>query len=213
MLARLQGTLNRSDVEQMILVPSRDRLALEGSEINFVVGYSHSSNSQVALDMTLWIAHQTRLATSRSVTVQVVYVVEETTLPTLSSTGSDWRLASRRDARRGGAIVRSRSSEGVIASKGGTSVLEAPVDRVSQFEQADRILWQARCLADEWRGSLKTHLRFGNLADELRQVALTEDASLLIVGCESADHALVRCLGPNFPCPVLGIPQIPSEEI
>ncbi|MBD2328752.1 universal stress protein [Alkalinema sp. FACHB-956] len=217
MLARLQGTLTQTDVEQMILLSSDRRSSVEGKDINLVVGYSNSPKSQAALDLTLWIAHQTRLATSQLVTVQVVYVVEDT-LTTPFTSASDWRTISRVDARRGQGL---RTSEAVLSTLGGDSsssqrrsnvaVLEAPTDRIHQFEQADHILWQARCLADEWRGSLKTHLRFGQVAQELRHVVTDEEATLLIVGCQSTKAPLIRQLGKTFPCPVLGVPELENE--
>ena len=78
MLVRLQGALGRSDlVNQMLLLPQAHSLQTSSDqEINLVVGYSSSPRSQTALDLTLWIAHQTRLATGKQVTVQVVYVVD-----------------------------------------------------------------------------------------------------------------------------------------
>lgn len=190
MLIRLQTVLERSDLaEQMVLLPQMPWHTLNPQpETNLIVGYSNSARSQTALDLTLWIAHQTRLATSKSVTVQVVYVADEPahTLTTLTKTA-----------------VASRSSRSSVAERECRSVMAS---RADQFEQADRILWQARCLADEWRGSLKTHLRFGDVAQELRSVAEAESASLLVLGCESVDHPLIRRLGKRFPCPVLGLP-------
>jgi hypothetical protein len=217
MLVRLQSTLGCSDlVNQMVLVPQMRALGPTSvSEINLVVGFSSSAHSLTALDLTLWIAHQTRLATGKPVTVQVVYVVERPIIPQIpvfaevSNSTSAWvrprshqTLATLGDDRGAGACAT------IVALPEATQSWrsEYQFEQVDQFEQADRILWQARCLADEWRGSLKTHLRFGALATELRSVVKTETASLLIVGCESADHPLVQELGQSFPCPVLGIP-------
>ncbi len=89
------------------------------------------------------------------------------------------------------------------------SISQEALDRVTQFEQADRILWQARCLAEEWRGALKTHLRFGQVAGQLLEVAYAEEASLLILGCESSHNSLVRQLSQrsqDLPFSVLGTP-------
>ncbi len=196
MLARLQATLDRSDlVGKMLLIPSRSLELSPLTAVNLVVGYSGSLKSQAALDLTLWIAHQTKIATSQHVTVQMVYVSEE--LVPVSP-------------------VRSSRS-----SRGRTSVLAMPqpsvrqevLEKSRQFEQADRILWQARCLAEEWRGALKTHLRFGPVAEQLIEVACQEEASLLILGCESAHVPLVRQLanqGKALPFSVIGIP--PMDE-
>ncbi len=169
MLVRLQGALNRYDlIEKMVLLPG---LATKPSgweqtlkETHLVVGYNSSPCSQTALDLTLWIAHKTRLVTCNPVTVQVVYVVEN----------------------------HFHNSQNM---------------KLADIEQADRILWQARSLAEEWRDALKTHLRFGNVATELRAVAQAEAASVLLLGCCSNHHPLVRQLGSDFPCPVLGIPD------
>lgn len=163
MLVRLQGALGRDDLtEQMLLLPSSTAIvrAESSTSTNLVVAYNGSPNSQTALDITLWIAHQTRLATQKQVTVHVVYVIDH-----------------------------------------------------RQFERADHILWQARCLADEWRDSLKAHLRFGTVSTELRAVVLSAAADLLLLGCSSAQHPLVQQLTTELPCPVLGIPsQLSSVE-
>ncbi|NDJ17043.1 universal stress protein [Myxacorys almedinensis A] len=208
MLVRLQDTLGCTDlVNQMLLLPQAKlpvHSTASSSEINLVVGYSHSPRSQTALDLTLWIAHQTRLATGKQVTVQVVYVIDE------------WvqRMADMRPYCDLSRSVEGRSTQGgtAIAQLPDTEVQTVPSSMASVFEQADRILWQARCLAEEWRGSLKTHLRFGSLAEELRTVVEAESASLMILGCESKNHPLVKQLGRGFPCSVLGIPSIIEDN-
>ena len=80
MLERLQSAMGRNDlIEQMVLLPGTAPSAKTASNksVNLIVGYNRSPSSQTALDVTLWIAHQTRLATQKQVTVQVVYVVDE----------------------------------------------------------------------------------------------------------------------------------------
>lgn len=195
MLARLQATLDRSDlVSQMLLIPSRTFELSPLTAVNLVVGYSGSINSQAALDLTLWIAHQTKIATSQQVTVQMVYVSEElvTESPVRSSRSSTGRTS-------------------VLAMPQQPSIRQEALEKSRQFEEADRILWQARCLAEEWRGALKTHLRFGQVAEQLIEVACQEEASLLILGCESTQVPLVRQLanqGKALPFSVLGIPSM-----
>jgi len=82
MLVRLEGAMDRNDlIEQMVLLPepasAAAKWASSTKSINLVVGYTASPRSQTALDLTMWIAHQTRLVTQKQVTVQVVYVVDE----------------------------------------------------------------------------------------------------------------------------------------
>jgi hypothetical protein len=194
MLARLQATLDRTDlVRQMLLIPSRTSEMSNLGAVNLVVGYSGSEKSQAALDLTLWIAHQTKIATTQPVTVQVVYVAEESKVAT-------WSRSTHH---------RSTGRTSVLAMPETRSISQEALDRATQFEQADRILWQARCLAEEWRGALKTHLRFGQVAGQLLEVAYAEEASLLILGCESSHNPLVRQLsqrGQDLPFSVLGTP-------
>nr|WP_199299859.1 universal stress protein [Trichocoleus sp. FACHB-262] len=264
MLVRLQGALGSTDlIEQILLLPQRPKgdrssgkLHLPGqarratkrhlqanrpeaasgadAEINLVVGYNSSPKSQTALDLTLWIAHQTRLATRRQVTVQVVYVINPTDCLDSIPTTTDFRpvrtgkKSSQRQAQLSKALVApdtysaassatssaTSEREGAIATLAEPTLEDAglpfgnyPLCQVDQFEQADRILWQARCLANEWRGSLKTHLRFGQVAQELRSVAKAESAVLLWLGCDSPKNSIVRTLSANSPCPVLGVPS------
>jgi nucleotide-binding universal stress UspA family protein len=198
MLVRLQGTLGRTDlVQKMLLMAGANRP--EEQEINLVVGYSNSPSSQTALDLTLWIAHQTRLATGKQVTVQVVYVVDDgimTRIPVFNGKSRDSKEV-------GGEWRTSRTAIAELET-----MASAQFGMAELFEHADRTLWNARCMAEEWRGSLKTHLRFGRVSKELREVVEAEKASLLILGCDSGDHPLVQQLGSNFPCPVLGIPSV-----
>ncbi len=213
MLVRLQSTLGRSDlVSQMVLLPQAQSLQTSSEQdINLVVGYSSSPRSQTALDLTLWIAHQTRLATRKQVTVQVVYVVDN------RSSQKRSRFAAMTDQ------TQRWTREPLDLVRSTTALVELPevfevnspsleMGMADVFEHADRILWQARCLADEWRGSLKTHLRFGSVDEELTSVVQAESASLLILGCESVKHPLVQQLGKTFPCPVLGIPSGLDED-
>jgi hypothetical protein len=76
----------------------------------------------------------------------------------------------------------------------------------SNLEQVDRVLWQARCLAEEWRGSFNVHLRFGNIVTEIGACITDENAALLFLGCETAEHLLVQQFAQTIHCPVIGIP-------
>ena len=205
MLVRLQGTLGRTDlVQKMLLLPAAQN-RLESPEVNLVVGYSNSPSSQTALDLTLWIAHQTRLATGKQVTVQVVYVIDDGMMNRIPRFDSNARRRGELEAE-----TEWRTSRTAIAEL--ETATQAQFGTVDLFEQADRILWNARCMAEEWRGSLKTHLRFGVVAKELKEVVMSEEASLLILGCDTAEHPLVKQLSGQVLCPVLGIPSVLEVE-
>lgn len=221
MLARLEDALGRTNLAKQMVLQGTASPHPRAQTINLVVGYDGSPRSQTALDLTLWIAHQTRLATSKQVTVQVVYVVNSVA-DSSSQTPDYWGRQEENDRPRP-ELRPDRCLEESLCSVGmaqSSVALAQPADRLAhplsrqleQFEQADRILWQARHLADEWRGSLKTHLRFGQVATELRDVVQAETASLLVLGCESAESPLVQELGNPFPCPILGIPSAMERE-
>jgi hypothetical protein len=229
MLVRLEGAMDRNDlIEQMVLLPEPASAASKWSSstksVNLVVGYNASPRSQTALDLTMWIAHQTRLVTQKQVTVQVVYVVDEqqgiqcpdTFIPdnfshsSVSREPSDFlkALPSKKSAK---SVLQQPKPQVLAVASKKKSVKRRRTKLASAqsewFEQADRILWQARCLAEEWRGSFKAHLRFGNVATELKEVVESEAATLLFLGCNSINHPIVQNLGSNFPCSVLGIPN------
>lgn len=224
MLLRLQNALGQDNLSEQMLLYSGPSTALDSGieskdSVNFVVGYNGSPNSQTALDFVFWMAHQTRLTTCRQVTVHVTYVLDS-----CNSLDSSCSAASSLNELRK-QITASPPSDSVHESQSTRSVLTLPKPAAStpnslvnnsltepylltSLEHADRILWQARCLADEWRGSLEAHLRFGSAASELRQVVEAEHADLLFVGCSSVEHSLVQRLISDFPCPVLGIPPV-----
>jgi nucleotide-binding universal stress UspA family protein len=77
---------------------------------------------------------------------------------------------------------------------------------LSHLEQVDRVLWQARYLAEEWRGSFNTHLRFGDVATEITSFVQAENTALLIMGCREVNHPLVQALISKLSCPLVGIP-------
>lgn len=238
MLVRLQNALGQTNViDQMVL--SAGAITLDSAEtksekaVNLAIGYNGSSNSQIALDLTLWVAHQTRLATQKQVTVHVVYVVDrhfsdptvsgslvtrgrsprrpatpsyvpvpETATATLPRRAPDLWVTDLWDSQ----IWNSHTgSQAIEASLNRCSPVSAPLS-TSLLEQADAILWQARCLAEEWRGSLEAHLRFGQTAAELSSVSESIGADLLLLGCSSDEHRLVQRLIPDVSCPILGIP-------
>jgi nucleotide-binding universal stress UspA family protein len=243
-LARLQSALGRTDlIQQMVLLPQSAKAARKAEvrqTVKLVVGYNGSPNSQTALDMTLWIAHQTRMVTQKQVVVHVVYVLDSgaiapysqqiaapsgySLLPASSifkSVSASSDAAKANDTREG-----KRSQPSIsIANQADHPILSTSqqlleVDYMASDSQpltsldhADYVLWQARCLAEEWRGSLEAHLRFGAVATELRAVLEAEAADLLLLGCNTTTHAIVQQLSIRPPCPILGIPSLlPAEE-
>jgi hypothetical protein len=231
MLVRLEHALNYPDLaKQMMLVPKATNVAVAG-QINLMIAYNGSARSQTALDLTLWIAHQTRLVTPHPVTVQVVYVVDNLSdRPSPADHFSDLYatpmevapdrsgktaldFCDRQDvAELALSQVTARSLSTLMPDdcevelSGLSTSGYSPANQIQQFEKADRILWQARHLADEWRGSLETHLRFGNLIEELRLVSRQVTTTALILGCSSPLDPIVQALGHDLPFPILGIP-------
>jgi hypothetical protein len=229
MLVRLEGAMDRNDLmEQMVLLPEPASAAYKWASstksVNLVVGYNASPRSQTALDLTMWIAHQTRLVTQKQVTVQVVYVVDEiqgsqspdifnsadVSRASLHQLPSEFPKTSASKKSATSVLTKPKPQALAVASKTKSgkrsSSKKVTFSQSDAFEQADRILWQARCLAEEWRGAFKAHLRFGDVATELRAVVESEAATLLFLGCNGVNHPVVQKLGSNFPCSVLGIP-------
>lgn len=206
MLARLQSAIGRDDlIEQMVLLPepkkSFSKKVQKTKSVNLIVGYDASPNSHTALDIAFWIAHQTRLATNNQVTVQAVYVVRENH----KSQRSDILSFARR--------VPQLECATNDLSRAIAPVLTQPKLQgiAPSLQEADRILWQARSLAEEWQGSFKSHLRFGDIATELKNVVELEAADILFLGCKSIHHPIIQVLGSNFPCAVVGIPNCIDE--
>jgi hypothetical protein len=234
MLVRLQSAMGRNDLlQQMVLLPEPAICSVDAAKstqsVNLVVGYNRTPSSQTSLDIALWIAHQTRLATQKQVTVHIVYVVndnqskqslhifglrdeKEISLSRLTNP-SYWQSpeVSHLSDSTGGILTQSVSEVLVTSPEAewvNFSNLNPIASHAHQVEQADRILWHARCLANEWGGSLTAHLRYGCVTTELRHVIESEGADVLFLGCNSVEHPLIQQLGFTLPCAVLGIPTI-----
>lgn len=221
-LARLGSTMVDSRTAHDLLLLSGSRMSvsdrtteisesIDSDIISIVVGYNGSPRSQAALELTLLVAYQTRLATRKRVIVQTVYVLEgiyHPQKPFLSmAVGS--AVSSRRDLEWGTAtatVSEPRSRRHTV------NCVDVRAAQLQYFEEADRVLWQARNFATEWRGSLNTHLRFGSPAVELSRVAQQENASIVVVGCHSSEHSLVQQLKNVCLSPVLGIPMEKLEH-
>lgn len=203
LLARLQSAIGRYDlIEQMVLLPAPQKCLSEknlpAKSIKLIVAYDGSPNSHTALDIAFCIAHQTHLASNVQVNVQAVYVLEE------QAKISEYHYCNYP---RNWAEITHQYSE---LSQSTTMVLTPPKPQLlttSAPEKADKILWQAKNLAQEWQSNFQSHLRFGNLSTELKKVVELESADALVLGCQSINHPVIERLDPHFPCAVLGIPR------
>lgn len=207
-LARLHSTLDlEAHIDQLLLLPKLIESSSSGAANSpatpLIVGYDGSANSQAALDLAFCVAHQMQVATQQQVMIHVVYVVD--------CAASVKPIQARRAKRASklkskGRRLQAKLSE-APALNCGTAIFSRSGANDRNLEEIDRVLWQARCLAEEWRGSFTTHLRFGNLAAELEAFATEENAALLFLGCHSASHPLVQQLKGKIACSVIGIPQ------
>ncbi|MEG4145287.1 universal stress protein [Microcoleus sp. Pol12B5] len=236
MLARFESALGYQNLaEEMVLLPEpkvpiskKSKSPKQAKTINFIVGYNSSPQSQIALDITLWMAHQTRLVTTKEVTVQVVYVIDESSksyrkdtcqVAVANALAAQQKVSDLEEtfALNCAAPALALPTEIPSVSQQKNWIephyLQAIYGQNNEYEVADKLLWQARCLAEEWRGLFKAHLRIGLVATELRKVVELESANLLFLGCGSGNHRLVRELGNNFPCCVLGIPSALSYHM
>jgi nucleotide-binding universal stress UspA family protein len=210
MLVRLENAIGRDDlIEQMVLLPEPKKpVSAQVKSANLIVAYDASPNSHTALDIAFCIAHQTRLATNTQVTVQAVYVVENghhqfRDAVNLAPPLSNLEFTGNSRAKSSTAVVTPSQLGGMMQCLSEKSLIP--------LQTADRIIWQARNLAEEWQGSFKSHLRFGSVATELKNVVELESADILFLGCKSVHHPIIQMLGSNFPCAVLGIPHCIDE--
>jgi nucleotide-binding universal stress UspA family protein len=209
-LARLEGRMDSDGLGERLLLLQGDVTtkvrASSTQPINLVVGYSGSEKSQVALDLTLWMAYQTRLATSRQIIVHVVYVIE----PVQSVRQLLMSSLSETSEARGGATAIAQRPQTSHQARLATQVnadMDPRVAQLKAYEEADRVLWEARAFAEKWKGDLSTHLRFGQVAEELATVLDVEEADVLILGCTAANQPLIQSLKDCCSCPVVGIPN------
>lgn len=217
-LVRLQNVIDKDElIGQMVLLKAPKTPFLEeaqsGKPVNIIVGYNSSPQSHTALDIALLIAHQTRLATKAQVTVQVVYVLEDhesLNFKNLSLTESvASSVSTKQEPLSCPANFVSRGITTLVLNpiKLNTNALQPRRISVEQFAEAENILRQAICLAEEWKSPFKALLRFGCVATELRNVVEAEAAALLVLGCNSVNHSIVQKLGSDLSCPVLGVPK------
>lgn len=89
--------------------------SLTKSTIDLVIAYNRSPNSQTALALMLWMAHQTGLATQKQVIVHAVYIVDDArSSQSKDSLPKPWKLKSLTPistrARQGATEARSRDT-------------------------------------------------------------------------------------------------------
>jgi nucleotide-binding universal stress UspA family protein len=206
-LARLESRMDSDGLAERLLLLQGDLStkiqASSPQPINLVVGYSGSEKSQVALDLTLWMAYQTRLATSRQIIVHVVYVIEplQSMHHLLASS-----LSEMEDGWSSPALQRQQTKGQTALAVEVDADMDPRIAQLKAYEEADRVLWEARAFAEKWKGDLSTHLRFGQVAEELATVLDVEEADALILGCVSANQPLIQSLKHCCSCPVVGIP-------
>jgi hypothetical protein len=208
-LARLQSTLDLDDrMDKLLLLPRLTDPTTTPTRLPsaaLAVGYDGSVNSQAALDLAFCVAHQMQLATQQQVMIHVVYI----TAHAPAKASQIQRVAKRVKPN----VYRLQSQPKQAANtRSGKSLPLNPSPNLSteqnehSLDEIDRVLWQARCLAEEWRGSFTAHLRFGELASELESFVKEEQVALLFLGCHSATHPLVQALKDSLPCSIVGIP-------
>lgn len=172
MLARFESALGYQNLaEEMVLLPEpqvqgskKSKVTKQAKSINFIVGYNSSAQSQIALDITLWMAHQTRLVTTKEVTVQVVYVIDEAPKGygedtgnfavenSLANTPKLWELEETFTLNCAApAIALPTQIPSVSQHKDWIDphYFQAIYGENNEYEVADKLLWQARCLAEE----------------------------------------------------------------
>lgn len=208
MLMRLQDALGLNDLSNLVLLPGHTQSLIKGSgdrnAINLVVGYDGSPESHTALDLTLWIAHQTRIVTPTPVIVHAVYVVESKVSEYSGRFNAAWAdryyVSDRHLPEQESCKQWVQDTLRLEAKLHGTTITQST-------PRALEILQQACQLAEEWGGAFDTHLHFGDLVTGLRTVVKAEDSALLALGCCSKDHPVVQQLQGEVHCSVLGIPS------
>jgi nucleotide-binding universal stress UspA family protein len=208
MLTRLQGALGLDNLSELVLLPGQNQAFIDPYKgrdaISLVVGYNASPKGYTALDLALWIAHQTRLVTKTSVTVHAVYVIESEVNEYLGQFNLAWanqRYSSHHRSEQQCLNQPLQETLQTLETEFNNTTLAQPTPH------ALTTLQQACQLAKEWGGDFDTHLQFGGITTGLKAVVESEDAVLLMLGCCSKEHPIVQQLQTEVSCPVLGIPS------